>query len=185
MSFRLQALSESCGLARSITNAGRPERAMTMKNPEARHRSEDRTSSTDCLRLEYEEYLRNQRGLSERTIYHCWRLANRFLQFRFNGDSRDLSTISCDDIARFMQHLTSGRKPFRDKTPPTHLRNFFRFAAVRREDILGRCYRRGWCDWRNASNRKIKLITASYRIALQTRTYGRRCRDPRFEICYR
>jgi integrase/recombinase XerD len=101
-----------------------------MKNPEARHRSEDTTSSTDCLRLEYEEYLRNQRGLSERTIYHCWRLADRFLQFRFNGDSRDLSTISCDDIARFMQHLTSGRTPFRDKTPPTHLRNFFRFLFM-------------------------------------------------------
>jgi site-specific recombinase XerD len=101
-----------------------------MKNPEARHRGEDSTSSTDCLRLEYEEYLRNQRGLSERTIHHCWRLADRFLQFRFNGDSRDLSTISCDDIARFMQHLTSGRKPFRDKTPPTHLRNFFRFLFM-------------------------------------------------------
>ena len=26
-----------------------------------------------------------------------------------------------------MQHLTSRGKPFRDKTPPTHLRNFFRF----------------------------------------------------------
>jgi hypothetical protein len=105
-----------------------------MKNPEARHRSEDTTSSTDCLRLEYEEYLRNQRGLSERTIYHCWRLADRFLQFRFNGDSRDLSTISCDDIATFMQHLASGRKPFRDKTPPTHLRNFFRFLFNERKD---------------------------------------------------
>jgi hypothetical protein len=68
----------------------------------------------------------NQRDLFQRTMYHCWRLAVRFLQFPFNGNSRDLSTITCDDIARFMQHLTSGRKPFRYKTPPTHLRNFFR-----------------------------------------------------------
>jgi hypothetical protein len=26
---------------------------------------------------------------------------------------------------RFMQHLVARGKPFRDKTPPTHLRNFF------------------------------------------------------------
>jgi integrase/recombinase XerD len=31
------------------------------------------------------------------------------------------------DIAKFVQHLTSRGKPFRDKTPPTHLRNFFQF----------------------------------------------------------
>lgn len=24
------------------------------------------------LKLEYEEYLRHQRSLSERSIYHCW-----------------------------------------------------------------------------------------------------------------
>jgi hypothetical protein len=43
-----------------------------MKKPEVRHRSEDATSSTDCLKLEYEEYLRNHRVPSERTIYHYW-----------------------------------------------------------------------------------------------------------------
>ena len=79
------------------------------------------------LKLEYEEYLRNQRGLSERSIYHCWRFADRFLAFRFKGKDRDLSKITPPDIARFMQHLTSRGKPFRDKTPPTHLRNFFQF----------------------------------------------------------
>ena len=79
------------------------------------------------LKLEYEEYLRNQRGLNERSIYHCWRFADRFLAFRFKGKDRDLSKITSPDIARFMQHLTSRGKPFRDKTPPTHLRNFFQF----------------------------------------------------------
>src|ERR1700730_5010657 len=47
--------------------------------------------------------------------------------FRFKGKDRDLSKITPPDIARFMQHLTSRGKPFRDKTPPTHLRNFFQF----------------------------------------------------------
>lgn len=79
------------------------------------------------LKRDYEEYLRCQRGLSERTIFHCWRFADRFLEFRFNGEEGDLSQITPLDIIRFMKHLTSRGKPFRDKTPPTHLRNFFLF----------------------------------------------------------
>src|SRR5271156_6103112 len=80
-----------------------------------------------ALKLEYEDYLRNQRGLSEKSIYDCWRFADRFLNFRFKGGIPDLSKITPADIARFMQHLISRGKPFRDKTPPTHLRNFFQF----------------------------------------------------------
>ena len=38
------------------------------------------------LKLEYEDYLRNQRGLSEKSIYDCWRFADRFLNFRFEGE---------------------------------------------------------------------------------------------------
>lgn len=80
------------------------------------------------LRSDYEDYLRRQRGLSERTIFHCWRFADRFLDFRFDEEGEDLSAITPDDIARFMQHLTMRRRaPFRDRTPPTHLRNFFRY----------------------------------------------------------
>ena len=37
------------------------------------------------LKLEYEDYLRNQRGLSEKSIYDCWRFADRFLNFQFKG----------------------------------------------------------------------------------------------------
>ncbi len=80
-----------------------------------------------ALKFEYEDYLRSQRGLSEKSIYDCWRFADRFLAFRFKGRRPDLSKITPADIARFMQHLVSRGKPFRDKTPPTHLRNFFRF----------------------------------------------------------
>jgi hypothetical protein len=79
------------------------------------------------LRLEYEEHLCRQRGLSERTIVHCWRFADRFLSFHFNSGEVNLSQITASDISRFMQHLTSRGTPLRDKTPPTHLRNFFRF----------------------------------------------------------
>ena len=79
------------------------------------------------LRADYESYLRHQRGLSERTIFHSWRFADRFLAFRFANEVGDLSQITPIDIARFLQQLTTRRPPFRDKTPSTHLRNFFRY----------------------------------------------------------
>jgi integrase/recombinase XerD len=80
-----------------------------------------------ALRGDYEDYLRRQRGLSERTIGHCWRFADRFLDFRFGNTDIDLSAITPGDIAAFLQQLTTRQAPFRDKTPPTHLRNFFRY----------------------------------------------------------
>lgn len=79
------------------------------------------------LKRDYEIYLRCQRGLSERTIFHCWRYADRFLDFRFGGDVGDLSQISPADIAAFLQYLTGRKKPFRDKSCSTHLRSFFRY----------------------------------------------------------
>jgi integrase/recombinase XerD len=79
------------------------------------------------LKGDYESYLRRQRGLSERTIFHCWRFADRFLEFRFGDAVGDLSQITSSDIAAFLLHLTTRTPPFRDKTPPTHLRNFFRY----------------------------------------------------------
>ena len=42
-----------------------------------------RPSPLDHLRSEYVAYLRNQRGLTEATIYHCVCFLNRFMAFRF------------------------------------------------------------------------------------------------------
>jgi integrase/recombinase XerD len=79
------------------------------------------------LKRDYEEYLRRQRGLSERTIFHSWRFADRFLEFRFGKEIGDLSQIISSDIVDFLQHLTTRKPPLRDKTLSSHLRNFFRF----------------------------------------------------------
>jgi site-specific recombinase XerD len=79
------------------------------------------------LKIAYEEYLRRQRGLSERTIFHSWRIADRFLTFCFGQETGDLSEISAVDIASFLQHLTTRKPPLRDKTLSSHLRNFFRY----------------------------------------------------------
>jgi hypothetical protein len=53
------------------------------------------------LRRDYETYLRRQRGLSERTIFHSWRIADRFLEFRFGKENGELSRITTSDIVGF------------------------------------------------------------------------------------
>lgn len=79
------------------------------------------------LKRDYHEYLRRQRGLSERTIFHSWRIADRFLTFRFGQEVGDLSEIRAVDIVGFLQQLTTRKPPLRDKTLSSHLRNFFRY----------------------------------------------------------
>lgn len=79
------------------------------------------------LKRDYEEYLRRERGLSERTIFHSWRFADRFLTFRFGKEVGDLSKITATDITAFLQQLTTRKPPLRDKTLSSHLRNFFRY----------------------------------------------------------
>jgi integrase/recombinase XerD len=83
-------------------------------------------SARACLKRDYEQYLHCQRGLSERTIFHAWRIADRFLQFRF-GEIDDISRITANDIVSFMQEVTGRRQPPRDKTLSSHLRSFFRY----------------------------------------------------------
>jgi integrase/recombinase XerD len=84
-------------------------------------------SARACLKRDYEQYLRRQRGLSERTIFHAWRIADRFLQFRFGDEIGDISRITANDIVSFMQEVTGRRQPPRDKTLSSHLRSFFRY----------------------------------------------------------
>lgn len=79
------------------------------------------------LRREYEEYLRRHRGLTERTIYHSWRFADRFLTFRFGPDEVAWDKINAHDIISFLQTFRTGERPVRDKTCSTHLRTLFQF----------------------------------------------------------
>jgi len=79
------------------------------------------------LKRDYESYLRRQRGLSERTIFHSWRLADRFLTFRFGDRDPELSAVTASDIATFLQQAMTRKPPLRDKTLSSHLRNFFRY----------------------------------------------------------
>lgn len=96
---------------------------MNTRTDNANHKPFDRAE----LKQSYETYLRRQRGLSERTIYDNWRLADRFLDFRFEKEIVDLSRITSTDIVDFLQRLTTRTPPLRDKTLSSHLRNFFRY----------------------------------------------------------
>ena len=66
-------------------------------------------------------------GMSEATIYHCVRFLERFMSFRFGETLGELYDITPDDIVAFLARLTAGLRPYRDKTPPTHLRTLFKF----------------------------------------------------------
>jgi integrase/recombinase XerD len=80
-----------------------------------------------ALRQAYEAYLRRHRGLRERSIFHAWRIADRWLTFRFGAALGDLAQLSLTDITDFLQHLAQRTPPLRDKTIASHLRNFCRY----------------------------------------------------------
>lgn len=80
----------------------------------------------DRLQFEYESYLRDQRGLTDATIYHCVSFLKRFMTFRFGERLGPLDDITPRDVVDFIRKLRGGTAP-RDKTAPSHLRNLFRF----------------------------------------------------------
>jgi integrase/recombinase XerD len=76
-------------------------------------------------------YLRDQRGLTEATIYHCVCFLNRFMTFRFGDTLGNLNDITPHNIVDFLRKLRSDGKAPRDKTPPSHhLRNLWAFGLA-------------------------------------------------------
>ena len=84
-------------------------------------------TALDLLRTEYQTFLREQRGLTEATIYHCVSFFDRFMTFRFGARLGNLNDITPNDIVAFLRKVMHRETPYRDKTPPTHLRSLFRF----------------------------------------------------------
>lgn len=102
----------------ALVEAGAAERPKAPKKAQ---------TALDRLVVEYEVYLREQRGLAEATIYHCLRFLHRFMAFRFGDRLGDINAITPHDVARFLHEIMSRKSPYRDRTPPTHLRNLFHF----------------------------------------------------------
>lgn len=87
--------------------------------------TEKTLGALDRLRIEYETYLREQRGLTDATIYHCVCFFHRFMAFRFGKKLGNLDDITPADVVAFLHEVMKPGR--RDKTPPTQLRNLFRF----------------------------------------------------------
>ena len=84
-------------------------------------------NAMDQLRKEYDTYLCQQCGLSKGTIYNCICFMERFIRFHFGEILGDLNTIRPDDMATFLCHIGVGTRHYRNRTVPSHFRNFFKF----------------------------------------------------------
>ncbi|MFU0506404.1 site-specific integrase [Pseudaminobacter sp. NGMCC 1.201702] len=118
----------------------------------------------------FETYLIRQRGLSPRTIYHVLRFADRFLNHRFGDHMLDMLALNARDVAAFMEYLVTRKRPFRDKTPATHLRSFFQylFAQGLTTTNLSLCVPRAHKPWgarlpRYLSPDEVEAVVASVR----------------------
>ena len=77
------------------------------------------------LLAEFETYLVKQRGLSQRTIYHTLRFAERFLDHHFRKARLDLRRLRPADVIGFIEHAMLRAR--RDKTIATHVRTFLQY----------------------------------------------------------
>jgi len=78
-----------------------------------------------ALLVDFESYLVKQRGLSQRTIYHTLRFAERFLDHRFGAAMIDPSGLRPADVIRFIEQVVAGAR--RDKTVASHVRIFLQY----------------------------------------------------------
>lgn len=101
--------------------------ALVVAGVAERHEPVRRATALDRLRSEYEAYLREQRGLAEKTIYASLSFYDRFMSFRFGAKLGPLDGITPADIVSFLREIMGRKAPYRDTTPPTHLRSLFRF----------------------------------------------------------
>ena len=79
------------------------------------------------LRRDYDIYLRHQRGLSEGSILRGWQCAENFLKFHFGAKAPHVSKLTPLDIVTYLQNVATRKKPHRDKSISSHLRNFCRY----------------------------------------------------------
>ena len=122
------------------------------------------------LMSNFETNLLRQRGLSPRSVYHVLRFADRFLDHRFGDHMLDLPALNARDVVAFIEYLLARKRPFRDKTPATHLRSFFQylFAQGLTTTNLSLCVPRAHKPWgarlpRHLSPHEVEAVLASVR----------------------
>jgi hypothetical protein len=105
-------LKEPCPMTTSKTRSQSVTTHDPLRTREPSRKATSAGTARERLKRDYEEYLRRQRGLSDRTILDKWQIADRFLAFRFGQEIGELSAISAVDIAAFLQHVTGRAERF-------------------------------------------------------------------------
>jgi site-specific recombinase XerD len=85
----------------------------------------------NSLIRDYEQFLRQERGLMAVTIDECARVARGFLGHRFPTDHIQLRQLKAGDAADYTLHFSSGCGQRHLQTMTSRLRVFFRFLVVR------------------------------------------------------
>jgi site-specific recombinase XerD len=79
------------------------------------------------LQVQYETYLREERGLSPVTGQRHWCVLGRFLGQRFGGAAIEPRLITADDVTRYVVDQLPARSPASAQLHATALRSFLRF----------------------------------------------------------
>ena len=86
------------------------------------------TDAERCVQA-YELHLRQTRGLAPSSIATYLPFVRNFLRHRFASGSVTLSSLSADDVVRFVQNKVPDMSPKRAKLLATALRSFLRYAC--------------------------------------------------------
>ena len=86
------------------------------------------TDAERCVQA-YERHLQQTRGLAPTTIATYLPLVRGLLQHRFASGPVTLSSLSADDVVRFVQNKAPDMSPKRAKLLATALRSFLRYAC--------------------------------------------------------
>ena len=86
--------------------------------------------------LEFERYLRDERGLASVTILNYVPFIRRFLKDRFGDGRVTLSRLRADDVVRFVRHEAPRLHVKRAKLLTTALRSFLQYARYRGDTTL-------------------------------------------------
>ena len=86
------------------------------------------TDVEHCVQA-YAHYLQQIRGLTQATVANYLPFVRNFLQHRFVSGPVKLSSLSADDIVRFVQRKARVLRPKRAKLMTSALRSFLRYAC--------------------------------------------------------
>jgi len=92
-----------------------------------------RLTPAECWTQQYEQHLRDVRGLAEATIVNYVPFIDRFLKDRFADGPATLSCLRARDVVRFVQRQAPRLHRQRAKLMTSALRSFLRYAQYRGE----------------------------------------------------